>query len=169
MADYEDNFQRYVAIEERVYAVAGVSVAGNDYICNEDGYIYEISGYGDLTNPISSYWQSKELDFKEKYPELKGRFKAIDRIEITYKDTDTDIPMTVFISNDHGVTWESKTKLVGTDSGKVKVATFWMAGITSSHGRAFSMRFECSSATVDFEIHGIKIWFYPLGEYFPVS
>jgi len=169
MAAYAQVFQRDIAIEERVFVVAYTGDAGSDYICMEDGVIHKIGGYSDNTNPITSSWQSKKLDFSDNYPEFANNLKSIDQIQIKYRDIVAGMPVTVYLSDDGGVNWDTRTLVLGNGDGKIKVADTWWMSSERATARFFLIRVESSSTDKGFEFHGMRIFFYMRGEYSEVS
>lgn len=167
MADFFNTFQRDVDICERAMVFSAPADDVDDFI-STPGSVYVIGGVADLTFAITGGWRSKQLDFSDVHPELKNRWKTIDHIQLKYKDLYANTPVTIFISNDGGETWDYRLKLIGEGDNMIKVEDFHFLNSDKSTGRSFIIRLESSSSTTSFEWHGISIWIRPRGEYFKV-
>lgn len=169
MAIQQQDFTHYLDVFERVYVYEYPAIPTNPYITNPNN-VYLFGEYeGDAGNPINCYFRTKKLDFSDQFKELKDKWKSIDNVKIRYNDLSASTPVTVYISIDGGVNWISKTRLLGTGDGKVKTAKFYFLDKGSITGQFFTFKIECVSATHKFEIHGIKISGYVLGDYFEIS
>ena len=109
------------------------------------------------------------MDYADRYPEFKNYWKTLEQVQIKYEDIDADTPVTVYISDDGGVSWDSKTLTLGTGDGKVKLADYFWADSEKSTARFHEVKVECSSASHSFELHGIMLYLYIHGEYFGIS
>jgi hypothetical protein len=139
------------------------------YLGTDDGDLLEYNGYNDLNFPIAAWWKSKELDFSEQFPQYSKDFKTIDRIELEYVDEIENTPITVAISGDGGITWEFKSRLLGTGSGKQKFATFHFSNTEESTAVSFRMQIMSIYTATKFTWTGAHIWFEPRGPAFEIS
>jgi len=170
MAVKQQDFTRSLKIYERAFALAIPAPPGYYYITDEDGEVYLFGDYqGDGGNPITCYFRTKKLDFSDQFPELKDKWTSIDSVKVRYKDLSSSTPITVYISDDGGVTWVSRTRLLGTGDKKVKEAEFHFLDKENITSQFFTLKIECVSSTHKFEIHGIKINGYVMGDYFETS
>ena len=153
-----------------------------------DGYIVRAYSYDDSTMaggnnfvfawaddydsdtglPIDAYWRSKDMDFTETYPQMQGQLKTIDKIRLWYEDLDADVPITVYLSNDGGITWAEKTHTIGAGDGKTKVQDYHFMHSTSSTGLNFSVKVGCTSTTKRFRWTALEIDFFVRGKDFEV-
>lgn len=117
---------------------------------------------------ITAYWRSKDMDFTETYPQLQGQLKTVDKIRLWYEDLDEDVPITVYLSNDGGLSWDDVEKTLGDGDGLTKVADFHFMHSTSSTGLNFSVKVECASKTTRFQWTALEIDFFVRGKDFEV-
>lgn len=116
-------------------------------------YLFSKEYYGDNGSTITSFWESKKLDF-----ELPAIKKTLSRVRLSYYDYGTH-DITVGISLDEGLTWNYQTKTVGTGSRTIKQVFFdwWLTSenfkIKLLHSSS-DRRFAWIQMEVEFEIRG---------------
>ena len=127
-------------------------------------YAYNEDEHGDNGVAINSYWKSKRLDFADEYPDFLTKWKTIDYLLLTYVDR-TSHTITLSLSTDGGVTWDSKTKTVGSGSGRVleKPFHFWKTG------RFFNFKITNNSSTENFQWIRLTAHFTPQTEQFATA
>ena len=136
------------------------------YLGAYGGGVYECddSFKGDGGQIITSYWQSKNLDFGDQDKESADLFKTIAGIKMLYIDTNsTDI--TLSISTDDGATWTDSTKTIGsgTNDTAEEIFDFWLTG------RVFRYKIAHSSASTNFQWARMEVYYIPQGEHFETS
>ncbi len=165
----QHDFTHWLDVFERVYTYVYPAPTEYEYIADPDD-IFLFGDYeGDGGNPIRCHFITKKLDFSDQFQELKDKWKSIDSVKIRYNDLSSSTPVTVYISIDGGVSWVSKTRLLGTGDGEIKTAEFYFLDKESITGQFFTFKIECVSSTHKFEIHGIKINGFVMGDYFETS
>lgn len=136
------------------------------YLGSNNGKLYLIDNdvHGDNANVIQTWWESKDIDMDDQYPQFIGKFKYLHGVKLRYVDLG-ETTTTVYVSTDGGNTWTNNTKTFGTGSGtpKEKIFNFWI------HGRTFMVRLYNSSATSDFQYTDLELMFEPAGDYFEIS
>jgi len=108
------------------------------------------------------------LDFSDQLPDLANKFKSVDCVELEYIDVDADTPVTIHLSIDGGVTWISKTRLLGTGNGKQKKARFNFHDKEDFTGMHFTVKIESVSSSTTFIWTGIDLKVRDRGRWFEV-
>lgn len=136
------------------------------YLGASTGDVYEYSGdsQGYAGDAIESRWESKEIDFTDQLPRLRGLFKTIYGARLFYVDLDADTQVGIGYSTDGGATWKMETKTIGTGSGVFKTVDFHFIVTT------FNIRIAIvhSSSDARFQWTGIKLSVEESGEYFEI-
>jgi hypothetical protein len=119
---------------------------------------------------ISCQWRSKRLDFTDQrgFEKYVNTYKTIDTIQLEYVDETASTPVTMYISNDGGVTWDYQTKLLGTGNGKQKIVEYHWLPSKRSTGKYFNFMLESVSCGTKFTWTGLFVLFEPKGEYFSI-
>lgn len=171
MSTLTNTVTQQISIAERAYVFIIPAISYFVYFGDSDGKLYAFleSEEGDNARSIGAYWRSKRLDFTDQFPQYNNTWKTIDKVQLIYLDKITSTPVTIYISNDGGVTWTSRTRTLGTGNGKTKTADFFFMDKEVITGKYFNFKIECSSATKTFEWLGLEVTFIPRGEYFEVS
>ena len=122
---------------------------------------------------ITREWYSKEFDFSNLDPKFFHTWKFVDRIQLEYENTASQVSVTVGISTDYGVTWFEKTKVLGDASGGSAIKDFRgfvhpTTGLVVPcvPGVYFIIRIKCSSSSGDLPWTGAYIWFDQGAEHF---
>ena len=155
----------YVDIDERLILYA-VKTPPTEY------YIVTTNKIIKLSEPETSmecYYRTKSLDFTDQFPELINLWTEIDRIDVAYRDIDSDTPLAVHLSNDDGVTWASKMTTIGNGDGKTKIECFFFKDTEVVFGKFFVIKIESTSSNKNFELLQIRVHIIPRAEYFQVS
>ena len=136
------------------------------YLGVSTGDVYEYSGdyKGYAGNPIGSRWESKDIDFSDQLPRLRGFFKTIYGARLYYVDLDADTQVGVGYSTDGGATWKMETKTIGAGGGVFNTVDFHFMVTT------YNLRIAIvhSSADKRFQWTGIKLFCDEAGEFFEV-
>jgi hypothetical protein len=124
-------------------------------------YPYDADFLGDDDADITSYYQSKALDFHDQHPEWASAWKTISRVYLDYVDKG-EIPITIWISTDNGSTWVSNDRTIGNGSHTVKTERFdfWVSG------RFFIFKISHASNDRNFQWVRLKIEYFTQGERF---
>lgn len=138
------------------------------YWGSTSGYVYRNGEdlLSDASAAITSTWTSKTIDFAEDNSDNTGRWKTVYKMEYVYKEDDTDVPTTISISNDGGVTWTAQTKYIGDyGDGRIEHAHwFW-----NKTGQFFIVKVVWSSSDKEFQFLGFDMIYDDQGEQFEVS
>lgn len=137
----------------------GVGVAATNYsyyLADIDGNVYEYSGdyVADGSKTIRSSWQSKTTDFADQLPAAIDKDKVVEKVVLTYVDKSADTNVTMYVSNDGGVTWKSQMKTLGSGDGMVKSADYFFR----ISGQYFDFKIEHSSTDKDFQWIELKVF-----------
>jgi len=126
-------------------------------------FLYSLETHSDNGNTIPAWWESKDNDFDDQYPQFIGKYKYLHTVKLRYIDLG-EHSVTVSISTNGGTTWVDNIKTIGTGSGapKEKTFNFWL------HGRTFMVRVAHASADKDFQWVDLELEFDPAGDYFEV-
>ena len=120
----------------------------------------------DADNPMSCYWRSKLIDPAESLgKEFDGWWFQVDKVRLLYEDIDSDTPVSIFTSIDHGVNWIWKNRALGTGDGKEKSADYHFL-TEDVVGQFFTFKIECISTAKDFRWIGLEVDFIPRGHHF---
>jgi hypothetical protein len=139
-----------------------------DVVCT-DGAVSKIDAtHSDNGYPVSSYIRTKDLDFTDQHPDIAGMIKTIRKFRLIYEDMDADTPITVYISNDGGINWDTATATIGTGDGRVKTRDFYFMNSEYVTGMNFTFKVDCLSTTKSFLWLAFEIEFFERGEYFNV-
>jgi hypothetical protein len=125
---------------------------------------YGSTWHGDNGTAITARWESKDINFNDQHPQLIGKNKTVDRVWLKYLDRDT-VTVNVSLSADHGATWTTVSRSLGTGTGYPKESNFDFR----KTGRMFRIRVEEASANKDFLWTGIEVEFGTAGDYFELS
>lgn len=130
---------------------------GDVYEYSEDSKSYA----GDV---IESRWESKEIDFSDQLPHLRGFFKTVYGARLYYVDLDADTQVGIGFSTDGGATWSMGTKTIGSGTGAFSTKDFHFITTT------YSLRIAIvhSSADKRFQWTGIKLLVDSAGEFFEI-
>jgi hypothetical protein len=122
---------------------------------------------------ITREWYSKEFDFSNLDPKFFHTWKFIDRIQLEYENTASQVSVTIGISTDYGVTWFEKTKTLGDATGGSAIKDFRgfvhpTTGLVVPcvPGVYFIIRIKCTSSSGDLPWTGAYIWFDQGAEHF---
>ena len=118
---------------------------------------------------IAAYWRSKTLDPSQEaqLPELDGWWFQVDKVRLIYEDIDADTPVTMYMSNDGGVTWIHKTRDLGTGDLATKTADFEFLNEDLT-GQFFDVKVESCDDDTTFAWLGIEIDLIPRSEHFEI-
>lgn len=96
------------------------------YFGSYDGKVYAESDVykSDNGTDISAYWLSKQTDFADEDIACLNVFKTVYGVKLWYKDIQANVPVTVGVSNDGGVTWDTLTKTLGNGDEKMKTSLY---------------------------------------------
>jgi len=119
----------------------------------------------DAGQKINSYWLSKQTDFADEDITCLGKFKTVYGMQLWYKDIETDVPVTVGISTNGGVTWETQTKTFGTADDKEKTALYYFI-VT---GNIFQFKIQNDSDTKTFQWTALKALYTIGGDFFEIN
>ena len=136
------------------------------YLADALGVVHLYSGdyNGDAGVAIPCYWQSKQTNFTDQYKELESQQKNVHFVRLYYVDTDDDVPTSIKLSTDGGVTWAgSVTKDIGDGYGKNKSADFYFEGGAVS-GQFFMVRIISATSDAQFQLTALALYFEPGGE-----
>lgn len=125
------------------------SSAGDTFPCSA-------TTYGDAGDNILAYWESRRLDFSDKYPQWMEHNKTLSRVKLIYTD-DNETDVTISVSADGGVTWTDRTKTLGSGTGKIAEEDFhfWVTGVY------LNIKISHSSASDTFQWHEMVVDFLP--------
>lgn len=112
---------------------------------------------------ITRRWYSKEFDFSDLDPANFHHWKFIDKVMLEYEDVETDCPITIGVSKDHGTTWETRTINVGDNTGKGRIRDFRFVPIS---GIYFQVYVECTDREKDLPWTGLYVGFDQGGEHY---
>jgi hypothetical protein len=122
---------------------------------------------------ITRQWVSKQFDFSNLDPKFFHTWKFMDRVQLEYENTASQVAVTVGISVDYGVTWYEKTHLLGDGTGGSSIKDFRgfvdpVTGLAVScvPGIYFTIRIKCSTASGDVPWTGGYLWFDQGAEHF---
>ena len=150
-------------------AGAGASAAPDYqyYLGSYNGKVFaENKDYkSDAGQKINSYWLSKQTDFADEDITCLGKFKTVYGMQLWYKDIETDVPVTVGISTNGGVTWETQTKTFGTADDKEKTALYYFI-VT---GNIFQFKIQNDSDTKTFQWTALKALYTIGGDFFEIN
>ena len=107
-------------------AVSPLETTFRYYLGSFEGKMYSelAEAYSDDGAAINAIWESKDLDFGDKYEELTDRKKTLYKVRLNYVDKTAGADVSVDASTDGGTTWAQRGKSIGTGSGKTKDAIF---------------------------------------------
>lgn len=112
---------------------------------------------------ITRKWVSKEFDFSDMDPANFHHWKFIDKIQLEYEDIETDCPITVGVSANHGISWSTRTINVGANTGAGRIRDFRFVPIP---GIYFQVYVQCADRDKDIPWTGLYIHFDVGGEHF---
>jgi hypothetical protein len=163
--DYYETISDTVSPTDQVMHVQLEQLELGRFIGNKNGelFLYSSDYHSDDGATIPAWWESKDVDMDDQYPQFVGKFKYLHGVKLRYIDLD-EHQVTIYVSTDGGTTWADNTKTIGTGSGipKEKIFNFWV------HGRTFMTRVAHSSTDKDFQWTDIELQFEPAGDYFEV-
>ena len=163
---YADTFTEAFTVSDYLLDSESIRTNYAYYLGASTGDVYEYSGdsQGYAGDAIESRWESKEIDFTDQLPRLRGLFKTIYGARLFYVDLDADTQVGIGYSTDGGATWKMGTKTIGTGSGVFKAVDFHFIVTT------FNIRIAIvhSSSDKRFQWTGIKLMVSDSGEYFEI-
>jgi len=168
MADATMTFIRDIAIIDRVFA----TLLGEDednFVGGRNLYLFSTVYKADNSKNIKCSYRTKRLDFTDQDSEGLNQWKTVDKVQLTYRDRDADTPITIYVSDDGGVTWVYTSRTIGTGDGKTKTADFWFLDKEQITSQFFTFKIECDSNDTTFEWNALSVYYTPRGEYFEVS
>jgi hypothetical protein len=122
---------------------------------------------------ITRQWISKQFDFSNLDPKFFHTWKFVDRVQIEYENTASQVAVTVGVSTDYGVTWYEKTLNLGDGTGGSAIKDFRgfthpVTGLVVAcvPGVYFTIRIKCSTLSGDVPWTGGYIWFDQGAEHF---
>lgn len=141
----------------------------NRYLGTNAGtvHLHSATYKGDGGENIASLWASRRLDFTDQIPEVSGKWKTLNSVELTYVDVG-DISITVSVSVDGGENWtDSSATTIGTNAapGTIKTKLFYFT-IT---GRYFNYKITFTAAADIFQWLELESDITIDGEYFDVN
>jgi hypothetical protein len=109
-------------------------------------------------NTITCDWISKPIDM-----DASGMLKTVDKVILEYEDKDIDVPISISISLDGGITFnQSILRTLGTGDNASKTADFWFEPMTAKN---FVVKISTTSA-LKFSWTGLLLRFYIRSESF---
>jgi hypothetical protein len=160
-----ETFTDKLGLEEEVRHGSTAKTEYAYYVGTVDGHVnrFSFDSLSDDGVSIKTSWRSKKLDFADQDPRSFGRWKTVYNVRLTYVDRGVHV-VVVFVSTDGGLTWETSSRSLGSDSETTKTADFYFI----KTGKFFNFKVECSSTDSTFEWTGFEIEYESLGEYFDV-
>jgi hypothetical protein len=118
------------------------------------------------TNLITQIWTSKPLDFADQNVSLENTWKTLDRIHLDYIDLYANMPLTIKVSGDGGVTWHRETdRIMGNGDGTNKCDDFYFTPLTAQY---FVVQLVCSDSIKGVTWTGFDMYYIPRGGVFEV-
>ena len=163
---YADTFTEAFTVSDYLLDSETIRTNYAYYLGASTGDVYEYSGdyKGYAGDAIESRWESKDIDFSDQLPYLRGFFKTIYGARLYYVDLDADTQVGVGYSTDGGATWKMETKTIGAGSGVFNTVDFHFM-VTTYNLRVAIVH---SSANKRFQWTGIKLFIAESGEFFEI-
>jgi hypothetical protein len=112
-------------------------------------------------NTMTCDWISKPIDM-----DSGGMLKTVDKVILEYEDKDTDVPISISVSLDGGITFnQSILRTLGTGDNASKTADFWFEPMTAKN---FVVKISTTSA-LKFSWTGLLLRFYIRSESFEME
>lgn len=143
---------------------AGTYLGGDGGAC----YVMAPDYNTDYDNPIPCSWTTKALDFADQNPKALQAWKTINKITVYYDDLTADMPLTVAISNDGGLTWDIRMDTVGTGDGKSKTVDFFFRDSDQCTGQDFVINLSCTDFDGNIAWTGLLVDYTLRGSYFQI-
>ena len=136
------------------------------YFGSSNGDVFEFSpAYkSDAGVSILCNWKSKVTDFADQYTFMLDTVKTVHNVKLIYVDVE-EIDITIYVSNDGGNTFTSKSATIGSGTGKTKSKTFWFI----KTGEFFQFIVENGSTDKSFIWIALEVSVESRGEHFDVT
>ena len=137
------------------------------YFGTDNGTIHLTSDSykGDAGVIIPCQYITKDTDFADQDQQSNDRWKTIYGVKVFYEDMTANTQLTVGISTDGGVTYESRAQTLGTGNEKRKDTTFYFI-IT---GQFFRFKISNGSSDGTFKLLGMEVEYQDSGEHWTIA